>query len=73
MIKSVIWCACLVALLAYVGSYLNSAGIFRHIETKGLDKCHLLVPLGGGNIRCAMGLFLEVFDCRGAGVRRLRD
>ncbi|UJR33335.1 hypothetical protein I4U23_020784 [Adineta vaga] len=47
MIKSVILWSCLVLLLTFIGKYLMDMGIFRHIETKGLNQCQLIVPSDG--------------------------
>lgn len=40
----------LILIVAFFGKYLMDAGIFRRIETQGLDKCRLIVPAGGGNL-----------------------
>lgn len=44
----VLW-PCFILILAFFGKYLKDAGIFRNIETKGLDQCRLIVPSDGGN------------------------
>jgi len=39
-----------ILIVAFVGKYLIDMGVFRRIETKGLDKCRLIVPSDGGNL-----------------------
>ncbi|CAF2699321.1 unnamed protein product [Rotaria sp. Silwood2] len=45
--KSVVVLSCLVLILAYIGKLFIDFGLFRRIETVGLDKCRLVVPPGG--------------------------
>jgi hypothetical protein len=45
----VLW-PCFGIILAFLGKYLIDSGLFRHIETKGLDQCRLIVPPDGGNL-----------------------
>jgi hypothetical protein len=47
MIKSVLFLIGI--LLAYFGKYLIDLGVFRYIETTGLEKCRLIIPPDGGN------------------------
>jgi len=46
MMKSMVF----ILIVAFVGKYLIDMGVFRRIETKGLDKCRLIVPSDGGNL-----------------------
>ena len=49
MSKSTIFGSCLVIIMALLGKFLVDFGVFRYIETKGLDQCRLIVPIDGGN------------------------
>lgn len=48
MLNSVLLCCLLVFFGAYLIQYLADTGLFRKIEPYGLDRCHLVVPEGGG-------------------------
>lgn len=50
MSKSLVLWPCFILFSAFVGKYLVDMGLFRRIETKGLDKCRLIVPADGGNL-----------------------
>ena len=47
--KSMFLWPCFVIILAFIGKFLMDAGVFRRIETKGLDQCRLVLPEDGGN------------------------
>ncbi|CAF0762090.1 unnamed protein product [Adineta ricciae] len=47
MIKSVLVWSCVVLPLAFIVKLLLDTGTFRHIETKGLTQCQLMVPPNG--------------------------
>ena len=49
MSKSLILWPCFGLIVAFIGKYLSDVGVFRQIETKGLDQCRLIVPPDGGN------------------------
>jgi len=50
MSKSTVLWPCFILISAFIGKFLMDAGVFRRIETKGLDKCRLVVPSDGGNL-----------------------
>ncbi|CAF0887012.1 unnamed protein product [Rotaria sordida] len=50
MLKSIVLLSCLVLILAFIGKYMIDFGVFRHIETKGLDKCRLIVAPDGDDL-----------------------
>ena len=47
--KSMVLWACVIFIVAFVGKYLMDMGVFRRIETTGLDKCRLIIPPDAGN------------------------
>jgi len=49
MVNSLIKWTSFVLVIAYLCKYLMDAGMFRQIETKGLDQCRLVVPSDGSN------------------------
>ncbi|CAF3443277.1 unnamed protein product [Rotaria socialis] len=50
MTKSLVIWFFFAIIAAFIGKYLVDLGLFRQIETKGLNKCRLMIPSGGEDL-----------------------